>query len=208
MIETKANQFSDRRYKITKRDGILSFCLSSTGPRTPRPTVFLDRDGVLNRRIAGGYIRRWAEFVFLPDVVESLGKLVAGFQFVIVSNQAGVAKGILSYVDLIDITQASLDELQARGLVVQGAFFCLHAPSDACSCRKPKVGLLEEAARVLPVDFRRSFFIGDSPSDMEAGERMGCTTIFLDSSADAAVSAAYRAGSIRDAVGAILRLKS
>jgi len=208
MIETKSNKFSDRRYKITTRDGILSFCLSSIGPRTPRPTVFLDRDGVLNRRISGGYVTCWAEFVFLPDVAETLGRLGAEFQLVVVSNQAGVAKGILSCVDLIHITQASLDELQARGLVVQGAFFCLHAPSDACSCRKPKVGLLEEAARVLPIDFHRSFFIGDSPSDMEAGERMGCTTIFLDGSADDAVPAAYRAGSIRDAVGAILRVKS
>src|SRR5579872_2232031 len=170
MTEIKPTQFPSALYRVTTRNGILSFTLRGISPRTPQPTVFLDRDGVLNRRIPGGYVTRWEDFVFLPGVMETLGKLrVAGFQLVIVSNQAGVAKGLLNCEDLIHITLASLNELRTAEVLVEGAFFCLHMPSDACSCRKPNVGLLREAARVLPIDFRRSFLIGDSPSDMQAG---------------------------------------
>jgi histidinol-phosphate phosphatase family protein len=132
----------------------------------------------------------------------------AGFQLVIISNQAGVAKGILPCADLVEITQASLNELQARGVRVQGAFFCLHAPSDGCSCRKPNVGLLQEAARVLPIDFDRSFFIGDSPSDMQAGAGMGCATIYLGGDASEFASADYHAENMNDAVGWLLGRKS
>lgn len=208
MIEAKFEEFSDTRYRVTTREGILSFCLSGVGPGTKRATVFLDRDGVLNRRIPGGYVTRWAEFAFLPDVMESLRKLeLAGFQLVIISNQAGVAKGMLSSADLIHITQASLDELEAGGVRVHGAFFCLHAPSDACSCRKPEVGLLKEAARVLPIDFHRSFFIGDSPSDIQAGAAMGCSTIYLGDDAGSFTTTDYYVQKLGDAVGWVLARK-
>lgn len=192
-------------YRVRAHNGILSFLPSRSPGRTPRPTVLLDRDGVLNRRIPGGYVTRWVDFVFLPGVMETLGKLrTAGFQLVIVSNQAGVGKGVFTCTDLIQITQASLNELRKAGIVVEGAFFCLHSPSDACSCRKPRVGLLREAARILPIDFSRSFLIGDSPSDIQAGERMGCTNIYLDSGGNDATSARYRAATLSDAVSWIL----
>lgn len=202
-------KFAATRFEITTRDGILGFRPRKIASGTPQPTVFLDRDGVVNRRIPGGYVTRWEEFVFLPEVIEALCKLrAAGLQLVIVSNQAGVGKGLLSCADLIQITLASLKELEAGGAPVDGAFFCLHAPSDGCACRKPNVGLLEEAARALRIDFGRSFLIGDSRSDMEVGERMGCTTIFVGDAADDCISATYRAKSIRDTVGAILARKS
>jgi D-glycero-D-manno-heptose 1,7-bisphosphate phosphatase len=206
MTEIKSKQVPDAGYRITERNGILSFCLPTIRPRKPQSAVFLDRDGVLNRRIPGGYVTRWADFVFLPGVKETLGRLgVAGFQLLIVSNQAGVAKGMLSCSDLIRITQASLGELQAAGVRVQGAFFCLHAPSDACSCRKPNVGLLREAARRLPIDFRRSFLIGDSASDIQAGAGMGCATIYLG---DDSIPATYRTEILNDAVSWILARRS
>src|SRR5579863_10775580 len=102
MTDIKPKEFSNERYRIAAHNGILSFILKGILPRTPQPTVFLDRDGVLNRRIHGGYVTRWAEFVFLPGVMDTLGKLgLAGFQLVIVSNQAGVAKGFLNSTDLV-----------------------------------------------------------------------------------------------------------
>jgi histidinol-phosphate phosphatase family protein len=205
MVEKKSEQFSETRYRVTRRDGILSFRLSGISSRAPRPTVFLDRDGVLNRRISGGYVTRWADFVFLPGVVESLEKLeIARFQLVIISNQAGVAKGMLTCSDLIQITQASLKRLRQAGVVLEGAFFCLHAPSDGCPCRKPKVGLLREAARVMPIDFRRSFFVGDSPSDMQAGAGMGCATIYLGEDNNNSICADYRGLTMSDAVRWVL----
>jgi len=200
---TKATalRFSDTLYHVTTRDGILSFNLSGVPSKALQRTVFLDRDGVLNQRIPGGYVTRWTDFVFLPGVIGALVKLkVAGFQLVIVSNQAGVAKGIFTCADLIQITGTLLDELQTAGVLVEGAFFCLHMPADACPCRKPNVGLLKEAGRVLPIDFSRSFLIGDSPSDIQAGARMGCTTISLCGDTGEFPSADYRAENINDAV--------
>jgi D-glycero-D-manno-heptose 1,7-bisphosphate phosphatase len=208
MITAKSKDLLETRHHINVRNGILSFHFSGNHSRTPCPTVFLDRDGVLNRRIPGGYVTRWEEFAFLPGVMESLAKLGdAGFQLVIISNQAGVAKGILTCADLIQITEMSLDELQAHGVRVEGAFFCLHSSSDACSCRKPKVGLFQEAARLLPVNFRRSFFIGDSPSDMHAGAEMGCATIYLGGAGEF-TSADYHAANMNDAVGWVLTRNS
>lgn len=196
-------------YRVRTRNGILSFLPSRIPGRTPRPTVLLDRDGVLNQRIPGGYVTRWADFVFLPGVMDTLAKLrTAGFQLVIVSNQAGVGKGVFTRADLIQITQASLNELRKARVWVGGAFFCLHAPSDNCSCRKPNIGLMEEAARRLPIDFSRSFLIGDSPSDIQAGERMGCTNIYLAPVDREPVPAHYRAATITDAVSWILTQKS
>lgn len=205
MAEKKSEQVSETRYRVSRRDGILSFRLTGISSRAPRPTVFLDRDGVLNRRIPGGYVTRWADFVFLPGVIESLEKLaVARFQLVIISNQAGVAKGMFTCSDLTQITQASLKSLRKAHVVVEGVFFCLHAPSEDCSCRKPKLGLLKEAARVLPIDFGRSFFLGDSPSDMQAGAGMGCATIYLGENDNHSIDADYRGASMNDAVRWVL----
>jgi histidinol-phosphate phosphatase family protein len=209
MAGIESKRFPDAPYRVTTRDGILSFHAPRIPAGMPQPSVFLDRDGVLNRRISGGYVTRWADFTFLPGVMETLSQLVvAGFQLVIVSNQAGVAKGLLSCEDLIQITEASLKELQAAGVPMDGAFFCLHQPADACPCRKPRVGLLEEAARVLPIDFRRSFLIGDSPSDMQAGAQMGCATIYLAGEAGASIPATNRAKTLSEAVGWVLARKS
>jgi histidinol-phosphate phosphatase family protein len=204
-----ALQFSDTLYRVMTRDGILSFSPPGVSSKTLRPTVFLDRDGVLNQRIPGGYVTRWADFVFLPGVIGALVQLkVAGFQLVIVSNQAGVAKGIFTCADLIQLTEPLLGELQAAGVFVEGAFFCLHMPSDACPCRKPNVGLLKEAGRILPIDFSRSFLIGDSPSDIQAGARMDCTTISLCGDTGEFPSADYRAENINDAVAWLIGRRS
>jgi D-glycero-D-manno-heptose 1,7-bisphosphate phosphatase len=209
LTEMGAIPFPDTRYRVTKSDGILSFNLVGIPSKTPQGTVFLDRDGVLNQRIPGSYVTRWADFVFLPGVIGALAKLkVAGFQLVIVSNQAGVAKGIFTCADLIQITEALLSELRTAGVVVDGAFFCLHAPSDVCSCRKPNVGLLREAARTLPIDFFRSFLIGDSPSDIQAGAKMGCATIYLAGGTYDPTPAEHRAENITEAVCWVLARKS
>src|SRR5579864_3884935 len=86
--DMEPKKFVATRFEITTRDGILGFRPRKIASGTPQPTVFLDRDGVVNRRIPGDYVTRWEEFVFLPEVIEALGKLrAAGLQLVIVSNQ-------------------------------------------------------------------------------------------------------------------------
>ena len=193
-------------YVVSSSGGILCFRLAA-GPREgARPTVFLDRDGVLNRRIAGGYVTCWADFVLLAGVVPALEQLHRrGFQLVIVSNQAAVAKGLLKWETLADITRRSLRRFQAGGGQIDAAFFCLHQPSDLCDCRKPKPGLLQEAARSLPIDFSRSFLIGDSAADILAGAAMGCKTVYLARTLRPDVPATHQARTLSQAVQWIRR---
>jgi histidinol-phosphate phosphatase family protein len=188
-------------YSISNQQGILAFRrTNAVGPRR-RGTVFLDRDGVLNRRVVSGYVTRWEEFKILTGVLPALRTLrELHFQLVIVSNQAGVGKGLLTLEELANLTCMSLQAFQAAGGVVDGAFFCLHHPADACRCRKPKSGLLEEAARRLRIDFDRSFLIGDSLADILAGNLMGCKTVYLTRSMDPAVPAAHQARTLGKAV--------
>ena len=174
-----------------------------------RTTVFLDRDGVLNRRVPDGYVTRWSEFVFLPGVKAALRQLRrAGFLLVIVSNQAGVATGHLSRKGLIVITTRCLRELAASGCAVDAAFYCLHHASEGCRCRKPAIGLFREAARVLPITLAHSYLVGDSSSDIAAGTKIGCRTIYITSAVrrarSASPSANYLARNLRQAVRWIL----
>jgi len=188
-------------YIVDTQTGILSFRRATQETTNPKPTVFLDRDGVLNRHIADGYVTRWDEFVMLPGVPTALRQLLnTGFRLVIVSNQAGVAKGFLSCDDLIHITSMSLRKLGKDGAEVDGAFFCLHQAVDDCPCRKPKPGLLRRAAHFFPTDFSRSFLIGDSRNDVLAGAAMACRTIHLAARPDASVPATHQASNLTEAV--------
>jgi D-glycero-D-manno-heptose 1,7-bisphosphate phosphatase len=188
-------------YIVDTQTGILSFRRAIQWSADPKPAVFLDRDGVLNRHIPDGYVTRWDEFVILPGVPTALRRLQsAGFRLVIVSNQAGVAKGVLSCNDLIHITSLALRKFAEEGADVDGAFFCLHHPGDDCPCRKPKPGLLRLAAHFFPTDFSASFLIGDSCNDILAGAAMACRTIHLTAQPDASVPATHQASNLREAV--------
>jgi D-glycero-D-manno-heptose 1,7-bisphosphate phosphatase len=200
MIQRSSGPLSNSEYIIDIQGGILSFRRASHGDSGLKPTVFLDRDGVLNRHIAGGYVTRWSEFEILPGVPKALQTLQnAGFRLVIVSNQAGVPKGFLTCDDLIHITSMSLKNLEEGGAAVDGAFFCLHQASDDCSCRKPKPGLLRVAADFFPTDFSRSYLIGDSLSDILAGAAVSCKTIYLTATSDPSVPATYQARNLAEA---------
>src|SRR5579864_858323 len=187
-------------YEISISDGILSFLSKEVGTEGKK-TVFLDRDGVLNLRIEGGYVTRWSEFTLLPGVKDALRSLSeSGFQLVIVSNQAGVAKGKLSGETLIEITQRALEEFSTAGGLITEALFCLHQPSDNCGCRKPQPGLLRKAMQELPVNTNGSFMVGDSPADIEAGSAVGLRTIYVTEHATPAVPADAFAKDLEGAV--------
>jgi D-glycero-D-manno-heptose 1,7-bisphosphate phosphatase len=167
---SKTSFLTHEGYAVDIKNGVLSFRRRNQVPAVSSPTVFRDRDGVLNRHIVDGYVTRWDDFVILPGVPAALRRLrIAGFRLVIVSNQAGVAKEFLSCDELIHITSMSLRKFEEAGAVVDAAFFCLHHPKDNSTCRKPKPGLLRLAAHFFPTDFGRSFLIGDSLSDVLAG---------------------------------------
>ncbi|HKE97251.1 MAG TPA: HAD-IIIA family hydrolase, partial [Povalibacter sp.] len=145
-----------------------------------RSAVFLDRDGVLNRAVvrdgrpySPGSL---AEFHILPGVREALQALKArGYPLIVVTNQPDVARGDASRT-LADAIHA---QLRAQ-LPVDAVFACFHDDNANCACRKPKPGLLLEAAQAYDIDLRASFLVGDRWRDIEAGQSVGCTTFFID----------------------------
>ena len=166
--------------------------------------VFLDRDGVINRRpIAHEYVRSWEEFEFLPGVAEAVRVLkVSGFLVFVVTNQRGVATGALTDEALRLLHDRMRAELEAVGSALDGIFYCPHS-ENKCECRKPRTGLFEQAKAIFPqIEFRESFVVGDSWRDTEAGRRLGCRTILIGSTleVDAVTRADFVARSLLDAV--------
>ncbi len=148
--------------------------------------VFLDRDGVINKYPGDfQYITRWEDFSFLPHVKEALKKLnEAGFKIFVISNQAGVSKGVYSRENLDLITENMLKELKKDNVIISDVYYCIHRPEDNCNCRKPKTGMVEIAVdklnkEGLNIDFGHSFFVGDTIRDIETGKAAGLTTILV-----------------------------
>ena len=145
-----------------------------------RDVVFIDRDGVINEDVIGDYIKRWEDFHFIKGSREALQKLTrAGFEIVIVSNQAGIGDGIYPESALKEITQKMLDEFQKDGVKIAGIYYCLHGKNENCECRKPKTGLFERAAKEICFNRSESYFVGDKKSDVEAGKKFGLRMLFV-----------------------------
>jgi histidinol-phosphate phosphatase family protein len=144
-----------------------------------KKAVFLDRDGVINRKPSEGqYVTRWEEMQILPGVGEAIALLIgAGYCVIVVSNQRCVAKGLLTVRELDSIHQRMCQELAAAGAVVTDVYYCPHETQPPCTCRKPAPGMLLAAAQAHQIDLTSSWMIGDSDSDMEAGRNAGCRTV-------------------------------
>ena len=148
--------------------------------------IFLDRDGVINNYPGfGDYIKSWQEFEFLPGVLAAIKKLTdSDLDIFVISNQAGVAKGIYTQSDLDDITDNMLRQIQKEGGRVRGVFYCVHEDKDNCNCRKPKTGLFKKALKTINIDSLDSntngtYFVGDSIRDVEAGKNANLKTILV-----------------------------
>lgn len=177
-------------------------------------TVFLDRDGVINEKMPEGkYVASLSDFRILPGVVESIVRLHrAGVRVIVVSNQRGIALGYYSDGDVVAIHEELRVKVQAAGGQIDAFYFCPHDKNE-CDCRKPKVGMFEQAQREFSaIAAERSVMIGDSLSDMEFGAAAGMATIFVRGSehtrkpgADRAAIAAQRTcDSLAEAVEVIL----
>jgi D-glycero-D-manno-heptose 1,7-bisphosphate phosphatase len=142
-------------------------------------TVFLDRDGVINEKLeAGKYVTAWQEFRFLPGSVEAIRLLnEAELRVMVITNQRGVALGLMSMEQLQVVHHHMLEELQAAGAHLDAIYCCPHA-EDSCDCRKPGIGLFLQAKSDFPdIVFDEVYVIGDSDRDMEAGRRLGARLI-------------------------------
>jgi D-glycero-D-manno-heptose 1,7-bisphosphate phosphatase len=153
-----------------------------------RWTVFLDRDGVLNRKAPDGdYVKSWDELAWLPGARKAVRLLnIAGALAVVVTNQRGVAKGLMRADDVISIHRRMQDELSQLGARLDAIYFCPHEAGQ-CRCRKPEIGLFLQARSDLPeIDFSRSFMVGDSLADIEAAHRIGARPVWLGGARQAA----------------------
>lgn len=146
-----------------------------------RRCVFLDRDGVINRApIVGEYIRTPDEFELVPSVVDWIRLFNAlDFLVVVVTNQRGVALGLMKEDDLAAIHDKMIRQLAARGARIDDIFSCPHA-LDACECRKPKPGLVYAARDKWDIDLRQSLLLGDSEIDRELAANCGIPFLRVD----------------------------
>jgi histidinol-phosphate phosphatase family protein len=146
-----------------------------------RPAVILDRDGVLNRRPPRAqYVRRPEEFEWLPGAREALALLKeSGYTVIVVSNQAGVARGVMSAVDLEAVHERMRAEAAESGGSVDRIYCCPHDWDDGCDCRKPAPGMLLQAQRDFDLDLTRTPFIGDDERDRQAADAAGCPSVLV-----------------------------
>jgi histidinol-phosphate phosphatase family protein len=140
-----------------------------------QPAVFLDRDGTLNRRMPRAeYVRSWEDWEWLPGVKEGLRRFTeAGYRIVIISNQAGIARGAMTEPDLAKIHERMIAEAREAGGEITAVYYCPHGWDDGCECRKPKPGMLHQAQRDLDLDLSLTPVIGDDVRDLQAAEAAG-----------------------------------
>lgn len=149
-------------------------------PASRDKVIFIDRDGVINWDPIGDYIKHWKHFRFLPGVIPALKKLSdKKFKIVIISNQAGIGDGVYPESALEDITLKMLYALEKKKVRIDALYFCLHGKKHGCNCRKPKTQMFKIASEKLSYDKKKTFYIGDKHSDVEAGKRFGLKTIMV-----------------------------
>ena len=174
--------------------------LNTNSPAYPRETVFLDRDGVLIEDVH--YLTGPGQIRILPGVAEVLKALKERFYLVVVTNQSGIARGLLTEDDLLDIHAEMISRLWLCGALIDGLYYCPHLPEASipaykmeCRCRKPGPGMLQQAAGDWGIDLSRSFMVGDMATDVEAAQAAGVKDIIMR---DSHTGQAGSWGAIRD----------
>jgi D-glycero-D-manno-heptose 1,7-bisphosphate phosphatase len=149
-------------------------------------TLFLDRDGVINERLPGDYVRRWADFRFIDGVLGAL-KFFAGYfgRIVIVTNQQGVGKGLMGVADLEAVHRQMLRAIAAAGGRIDGIYYCPDLAVKPGNCRKPAPAMALHAQRDFPeIDFPRAVMVGDTASDMAFGRGLNMRTVWIEGTAE------------------------
>jgi histidinol-phosphate phosphatase family protein len=143
--------------------------------------LFLDRDGVINRQIVGDYVRNLSQLELLPGAIDAIARLGKLFRYVIiVTNQQGIGKGLMSTVDVAEIHNCIIQKVQAVGGHIDKIYCCPSLDAADDPNRKPGIGMGLQAKSDFPdIDFSRSLMIGDSASDMLFAERLGMQSIFI-----------------------------
>lgn len=148
-------------------------------PHSPRSAVFLDRDGVMNRE-RDDFVKSMEEFELFPQAVRAAAKLSRHrMAVVVISNQSGIARGLVS-AEVVSAMMSRLKEaVLAEGGRIDAIYHCPHGPGDSCECRKPLPGMFLQAAQELNLDLLHSIVVGDSERDLAAGKAAGCGACVL-----------------------------
>lgn len=148
---------------------------------TPKKILLIDRDGTINEKAPRGeYITRWEDFRFIPSTVEGMKSLSEkGWTFIVISNQAGVGRGVMTAEQVWDIDRRMVEAFAQEGVTILRSYYCLHHWTEECSCRKPRPGLLLQACRAFLLPLRSTWYIGDDPRDCTAAWEAGCHAAYL-----------------------------
>jgi len=154
--------------------------------------VFLDRDGVINvYRV--GCVKSWEEFEFLPNTIEAIKILNKLGKVIVITNQAAVARNLITEEELKELHKKMVDELKSKGAEIDFVYYCPHHPEKhhkdipesclryrvECECRKPGIGMLKKAVEKFNIDLNKSFFVGDQTVDIKTGQNAGCKTVLV-----------------------------
>ncbi|MBI5122576.1 HAD family hydrolase [Candidatus Roizmanbacteria bacterium] len=144
--------------------------------------IFLDRDGVINKKPPKAqYVTTWREFVFLPGAIEGLQFLTKmGYDIFIITNQPGIARGMMTEKDLQEINEQFLERCKKEGVIIKKIYYCPHGWDEGCLCRKPQPGMLLQASKEFNFDITKTLFIGDDIRDKEAGDAAHCKTLLVE----------------------------
>lgn len=137
-----------------------------------KKVVFLDRDGVIN--VEKNYLYKIDDFEFIDGVFDSLRYLEdIGYKLIIVTNQSGISRGYYTQDDFDKLTSWMLKIFKDEDINIEAVFLCPHGPDDHCLCRKPKIGMVEDAMKLFDIDFNNSWLIGDKGSDIQMALNAG-----------------------------------
>ena len=144
-------------------------------------TVFLDRDGVINENHHNrGYVCHWSDLVFINNSLQAISILSQnGFSIYIVTNQSGIGRGFFTEKQLTEIHARMIEAIQSANGHIEKIYYCPHHPADGCACRKPKPGMLHQAAIDNNINLSESHFIGDSSTDIAAAAAAGAIPILV-----------------------------
>ncbi len=147
-------------------------------PKIPGLAVLVDRDGTLNQD--SGYVTSPDQLILFPGVPEAIFRLnQLGALVIMITNQSAIGRGMMTVEGLQKIHESFANLLRPCGAKIDGIFFCPHHPQDGCRCRKPDIGLIEQAAEQFSLDLTRCFLVGDKKSDLEAAQGIGVTGVLV-----------------------------
>ena len=150
-----------------------------------KKAVFLDRDGVINEVLTNRvkFVNKPKDFYFLLGVPEAIKKLNDHFDYIfVVTNQGGVGLGFMKELQLVKIHEHMVEELKKFGAAVHDVAYCPHKPKAGCACRKPGSKMIEDLGEKYSIDLSKSYMVGDTDTDIQAGKKAGTRTVFLGES--------------------------